>query len=185
MQSIGSMLKRSLCVGVVLSLLVSLGSFAVAQTCVQPPEGLVSWWPGEGHADDIQGANHGTLQNDATFAPGKVGHAFSLDGSDDVVLVLESRSMLDSFFQLTLDAWIQPVVVSGSQGVVTKYDSRTPGDSSCWLEVEEGKLRMGVCQACGLGASPAVGAIFQIKQRGHSCREFHPCGRGMEGWRPV
>jgi hypothetical protein len=31
---------------------------------------------------DIIDGNHGTLQNGTTFAPGKVGQAFSFDGLD-------------------------------------------------------------------------------------------------------
>lgn len=54
-------------------------------SCVTPPAGLVGWWPGDGSANDIKGSNHGTLQNGATFAPGKVGQAFSFDGVDDFV----------------------------------------------------------------------------------------------------
>jgi|GEM_PF-905663 len=48
--------------------------------CVSPPSGLVGWWPGDGDAIDIQDSNSGTLLNGATFAPGKVGQAFSLNG---------------------------------------------------------------------------------------------------------
>lgn len=59
-------------------------SDAKAQSCVTPPPGLVSWWPGDGNADDIIGGNHGTL-NGATFAAGMVGQAFSFDGVDDYV----------------------------------------------------------------------------------------------------
>jgi len=39
-----------------------------AQTCVPPPSGLISWWPGEGNANDIVGINNGTLMNGATYA---------------------------------------------------------------------------------------------------------------------
>jgi hypothetical protein len=56
-----------------------------AQSCVEPPEGLVSWWPGDGDAEDLAGQNDGTLENGATFAPGMVGQAFSFDGFDDIV----------------------------------------------------------------------------------------------------
>jgi len=42
-------------------------SHAAAQECVEPPDNLVSWWPGDGNARDIQGANDGTLQNGATL----------------------------------------------------------------------------------------------------------------------
>ena len=52
---------------------------------IQPLSGLVSWWPGDGTAEDIVGGNHGTLLNGATFAPGVVGQAISFDGLDDYV----------------------------------------------------------------------------------------------------
>ena len=85
MKSLSPLCKASLCVGCILTMLVSFGSFAVAQICVQPPEGLVSWWPGEGDASDIVGNNHGMRQNGATFAPGMVGQAILLDGIDGYV----------------------------------------------------------------------------------------------------
>ena len=45
-------------------------------SCISAPSGLVSWWPGDGNADDIADANPGTLVGSVTFAPGKVGQAF-------------------------------------------------------------------------------------------------------------
>ena len=62
----------------------TFGGHVAAQTCVDPPEGLISWWPAEGNADDILGDNDGTLVNGATFAPGMVGQAFSFDGTEPV-----------------------------------------------------------------------------------------------------
>ena len=32
-----------------------------AQNCVAPPLGLVSWWPGNGDANDLVGGNPGTI----------------------------------------------------------------------------------------------------------------------------
>jgi hypothetical protein len=46
-----------------------------------PPSGIIGWWPGDGSAADIVGANDGTLFGTATYAPGLVGEAFSFDGS--------------------------------------------------------------------------------------------------------
>ena len=37
-----------------------------------PPSGLVSWWTGDGNAQDLVDGNHGTLQGGADFAPGMV-----------------------------------------------------------------------------------------------------------------
>ena len=62
MQSLSLRCKASLCMGCILTILVACGSFAVAQICVQPLEGLVGWWPGDGNADDMQGGNSGILQ---------------------------------------------------------------------------------------------------------------------------
>ena len=52
-------------------------------TCTPAPSGLVSWWRAEGDARDFWDGNHGSLQNGATFAAGKVGQAFSFDGIND------------------------------------------------------------------------------------------------------
>ena len=38
-----------------------LAGHAAAQDCFPAPEGLVSWWPGDGNADDINDGNAGTL----------------------------------------------------------------------------------------------------------------------------
>jgi concanavalin A-like lectin/glucanase superfamily protein/flagellar hook capping protein FlgD len=53
-----------------------------------PTPGMVADWPAEGSAVDVTGNNHnGVLQNGATFAAGKLGSAFSLDGVNDNVSV--------------------------------------------------------------------------------------------------
>jgi PKD repeat protein len=52
--------------------------------------GLVSWWKAENNAYDSVGGNHGTAMNGATYATGKVGQAFSFDGTDDYVNVGDS-----------------------------------------------------------------------------------------------
>ncbi|MCI0553752.1 MAG: T9SS type A sorting domain-containing protein [Anaerolineae bacterium] len=93
--------------------------------CVNPPSGLVSWWPGDDNANDIKGSNHGTLQNGATFASGKVGQAFSLDGIDDFVLIPHNSNLaLGSGQDFTIDAWInlQAPVAGHDDEIVAKWD---------------------------------------------------------------
>lgn len=81
--------------------------YAVAQTCIQSPPGLVSWWPGDDNPNDIKDGNHGSLQNGASFAAGKVGQAFSFIGGMSQVVVADSPN-LDITTAVTLDAWVNP-----------------------------------------------------------------------------
>jgi len=71
---------KALLSGVVLPLSLVLTGHVAGQICVEPPQDMVSSWPGDGNADDIIDGNHGTLQNGATFATGMVGQALSFDG---------------------------------------------------------------------------------------------------------
>jgi hypothetical protein len=89
----------------------STGAILTVQTpvCVPPAAGMIGWWAGEGNADDVFGANHGTLQNGATLAPGKVGQAFSFDGLNDRVFISESSSVdLSRKPAWTINAWVKP-----------------------------------------------------------------------------
>ena len=76
-------------------------------SCLTPPPGLVSWWQGEGNAEDSLGVNSGTLQGGVVFAPGKVGQAFSFNGSTQYVRIPSSTS-LSPTGSFTVDAWIYP-----------------------------------------------------------------------------
>jgi hypothetical protein len=78
-----------------------------APTCTPSPSGLVSWWAGEGDASDTFGANPGILQNGVSFASGKVGTAFDLNGTSQYVDVPDSPS-LNPTGSLSLEAWIYP-----------------------------------------------------------------------------
>src|SRR5262245_43250002 len=77
-----------------LLLLLGLQSPAHGQ-CVVPPAGLIAWWPGDGNANDIVGGNDGTPIDNATFATGYDGEAFSLDGTGDYVDVTRTSAVLD------------------------------------------------------------------------------------------
>ena len=70
------------------------------------PRNMVSWWPGDGDANDI-GSKSGTMQNGATFAAGKVGRGFSFDGVDDYVRVPDNPNLYPGAGSLTVDAWIK------------------------------------------------------------------------------
>src|SRR5262249_48654354 len=81
--------------------------------CTPPPFGLVGWWRAEGDALDAIGTNHGTLQGGAIFAAGKVGQAFSLNGTGSFVQ-FPNAARLNVAGAITIEAWIMPTVIAGT-----------------------------------------------------------------------
>jgi len=69
-------------------------------------QGMISYWQAENNATDSYNINHGTLTNGATFAEGKVGQAFSLDGIDDYINVNDADN-LEGMSELTMMAWVK------------------------------------------------------------------------------
>jgi len=116
----------------IISFVFILVDNAYAQSCVLAPDGLVSWWPGEGNANDIADANNGTLQGGATFATGRVGQAFSFDGNGDFVQVPDSAN-LDITDKITLDAWIKTSGTNDFSGIVGKIGSIDPDTRKGYL----------------------------------------------------
>jgi fibro-slime domain-containing protein/RHS repeat-associated protein len=101
--------------------------------CLKPPTGLISWWPGDGNFGDVAGGNHGTPLNGTTFAPGKVGQAFHLDGTDDSVVAPDAPSLkpasisvstwvkFDSMDSVTSDQGLQYVIFKRGNGVFEAF----------------------------------------------------------------
>ena len=83
---------------------------AAAQTCIEPPLGLLGWWPGDGDSIDVQSSRlHGVAVNGAAYGPGLVGEAFHFDGvdngQDDRVDL--PPSALDGLADVTVEMWVQ------------------------------------------------------------------------------
>src|SRR5262249_34865829 len=75
--------------------------------CVPPPSGAVSWWPGDGNANDIIGGQDGTLTNGLGFASAEVLQGFSYDGVDDVIALSSHAAALNLAGQATLEMWVR------------------------------------------------------------------------------
>ncbi len=116
--------RKSNVVGVALSfifVMIAIESVA-AQTCVMPAAGIVSWWAGDGAANDLQAGHDGVLQNGATFDMGYVDRAFALDGVSAYVQVPHAVG-LDMTSALTIDAWIQTRNAREDQMIVSKVQA--------------------------------------------------------------
>lgn len=70
------------------------------------PAGVISWWPGDGDANDIVSNNNGTLEcATSADAPGVVSTAFLFDGTNDYVSIPDAPSLHPT--NLTIEAWVR------------------------------------------------------------------------------
>ena len=116
-----------------LALLVAAGAQAQVTNCTSPPSGLVSWWRAETNTLDSWDSNDG-IELPHVYGPGKVGQAFL----NPRVIVSDSFS-LHITDALTLQAWVNPTVLSGFTPctIISKFDSPTlqgtGNQSSFWF----------------------------------------------------
>jgi len=82
------------------------------QPCIIPPAGMVSWWPGDGNANDIQGTSTGIVNGNVSFVPGKVDQAFNFTGSGHIATSLNSLPGTNG--SGTIDAWISVPTIPNS-----------------------------------------------------------------------
>jgi len=104
------------------------------------PSDLISWWPGEGDANDIWDGNPGTLQNGVTFADGKAEQAFSFDGLDDYLEVADDL-FLNFWFNddFSIDAWIWLNAIDRHDiPIVSKWD----GEHGYYFYLHNGSLSL-------------------------------------------
>jgi len=133
-------LLRTLAVGIGFLIYVSTCD---AANCLQIP-GLVSWWPAESNAVDIVGSNTGVLLNGATFAPGKFGTAFSLNGSGAHVRIADNAT-LHLTNGLTMAAWVNPVDSGNNYHIIAKWDVVFEYQKSYETTLSGGKFIFSVC----------------------------------------
>lgn len=105
-------LKTTLVLGV--CTLVAGGAITVIIVeATSRPGPAAAWWSGENNANDARGRHRGTLVGGVTFVAGKVGQAFSLDGTSQYVVVPDAPE-LNPTRGLTVEAWINPEAQPGA-----------------------------------------------------------------------
>src|SRR4030095_13215912 len=75
--------------------------------CVEPPSGIVGWWPGDGNTNDIQDGNNGTLQGNASFATGEVDRGFIFVCEEQGVVIPHNNTLNVNSPGFTADFWMQ------------------------------------------------------------------------------
>jgi hypothetical protein len=124
--------------------------------CTPPPNNLISWYTGDDNPFDIFGINHGTLQNGATFANGKVGRAFSFDGVDDYVRIPISPSLQTVSNAITIDMWV-------------KLNSLPPNTGSLLLSNHIQSFGSPI-SGVNLAVSPSGNVTFQTRLNNACCQ---------------
>lgn len=99
--------------------------------CANAPDNLVSWFAGEQNALDSKSNNHGATQNGATFASGKVGQAFSLDGNNDYVSTVDSADYDFGTGDFAIESWIISPNSTGAQRIISA-GSQADGANNLW-----------------------------------------------------
>ena len=113
------------------------------------PSGLVAWWRAEGNALDSIGTNNGALVNGATFAPGKIGTAFSFGGSGDYVSVPSSPDVQQQN-AITVTAWVYANgTPAGESGIAGTWDDLTGGNRTYLFWLNGGRLEFLISQTGG------------------------------------
>src|SRR5258708_37817787 len=102
------------------------GSAVNCRACSPAPGGMISWWPGNGNAMDVQDNNNGSPIGGATFAPGKVDQAFDLTASGSYVQVADSSNLHLGTGEITLDAWIKADADESYRTIVVKAGQSCP-----------------------------------------------------------
>ena len=141
-------------------------------TCTQAPQGLVSWWPGDGDAKDIIGSNDGTLKNGASFDSGVVGDAFNLEWDwvnpntvDDWIEVNDNPT-LNITDQITLMAWINRSIPFWiGDPIIRKIGPNNAGYGLEFAQIENG-----------------IKVIFTLAMEGGSYWSTPPVPIGIDEW---
>ena len=130
---------------------------------VNPPAGMISWWPGENAAWDVVGQAGGSMKNAAlggqgAYDTGKVGRAFAFDGVNDHVQAPDAPG-LDLPGDFTIEGWIRHSGATGERTLVSKRSGDNL-DVSYTLFLRNGVLHFSSRSAGGafneVGGGPAL-----------------------------
>ena len=134
------------------------GSAGKCKPCVTPPDDLAAWYNADANTNDSSGnGNNGAAQGAMGYAIGKVGQAFSFDGSTGFVQIPNAAS-LNPTSAITMDAWINPTNCTKPYcAVVAKSDQDGAGRSyGMWV------TGPGAAQGAGIGALHVEGSGLGI-----------------------
>lgn len=128
------------------------------------PTNLVSWWRGEGNADDSLGINNGTFISGANYATGKIGQAFNFNGNGNYVEVPDSPSLNVQTGNYTLAAWVK--INSSREHFIAGKGGCNGGNSAFYMGVDNlNQVFLDISHSSG--GTRAGGPVLTIGQWHH------------------
>ncbi len=136
---------------------VSITPAAAPISCVAPPADLTAWWKGDGNTNDVAAEYNGTAGGDLSYASGKVGQAFSFDGTQSPYVSLPAGAFppQPGNSPFSFETWFQ----TSSGGVILGQQAAAPyasvGSYAPAIYVgADGKLRAEMFYNSTLGTTP-------------------------------
>ncbi|MBI3651458.1 MAG: HYR domain-containing protein [Acidobacteria bacterium] len=146
------------------SFTVTVNDTEAPKSCVTPPANMISWWSGDGNANDIQGVSpNNNNGSGGAFAAGKVGQAFTFSGST-LVSAPNSASLNLTGTAVTIDGWINP----NSNATDAVYFGKTSSGANDYLLLYQFSnisaiIKTGTTETIlNTGVSPTVGVWTHI-----------------------
>jgi hypothetical protein len=107
-------------------------------TCLPPPSGLVSWWPGDHNENDIVDGNNPIAVSEVTLVPAEVLDGFTF-GSNGYIEIPAASNLANQKF--TWAAWVKPKGSYsdqyGSVIVVQNTDTQTDVIALDWRQSDD------------------------------------------------
>ena len=115
--------------GAVTSLVATLS--VTLPGCVEPPAGIVAWWPGQDNALDVISGYNGSLMDGLAFTNALVGDGFLFNGGMSYLQLPQTVLAWLNGNSFSLELWFQTT----AGGVILAQQSGAPSNtpSSSWL----------------------------------------------------
>lgn len=115
----------------VLALAFAVAPLDTLAACIAEPANAVAWYRAEGNYRDSRGSHHAT--GGGTFVAGRVGQAFSFNGTSNYAVVPDSAGIEPA--SLTIEAWVRFSSVPTTAMIVSKpLGSGTANSYSLFLD---------------------------------------------------
>ncbi|MGH7968425.1 MAG: LamG-like jellyroll fold domain-containing protein, partial [Limisphaerales bacterium] len=134
-----------------------------------PAPGIISWWRAENNTLDAIGANNGTLTNGVTYAAGKVGQSFLLNGANGYIVVPDAPSLRPA--SVTLESWVRISSTNGTQLIMAKPLGSGTFDSY-GLALANGIPLAAICDTSGFGPFISATSPLVLEQWYHVAFTF-------------